>query len=94
MVYLVACQLLLGVALSRCHLHLICCADGARWFLLLLEWYVSGLYKDQFVVRYQGYLLDDVQQSVVLLIDQYGPLDPFDLPNQLIYRLILRPYSR
>ena len=48
------------VVLSWC--HMICLADGTRWILLLLlEWYVSWLYKDQLVVRYQGYLLDDVQ---------------------------------
>ena len=60
------------------------CIDAAAG-----AWNVGGLNEDQLIVRYQGYLLYNVQQCVLVLIDQNGALDPLDPPNQLVNRLIL-----
>ena len=49
---------------------------------------VGGLDEDELIVRYQGNLLYNVQQRVLVLVDQNGPLNPLNPANKLVNRLI------
>ena len=57
---------------------------------LLRARYVDWLYQDKLCVWDQRYLLDDLQQCVIVFIDQNGPLNALYLTNQLVNRIVFR----